>query len=152
VRSSARPANNSRDRARLNSGVLRSAGGRLLDLVGPNDDKGRAIPVVDSGPEPLGELADLADAARQGDGDREVVDERLREWDAVATATGAPHLEVQLRYAKAILADEGNAEPFFEDAMSVGAAGWPFYAARAVGVRRLAQTAAPHGRVAGAAA
>ena len=76
-------------------------------------------------------LADLADAVLHGDGDRTVVDGILREWDAVATATGAPHLDVQLRYAKAILADEGSAEPLYEDAMSVGAEGWPFYAARA---------------------
>jgi DNA-binding NarL/FixJ family response regulator len=76
-------------------------------------------------------LADLADAARQGDSDREVVDRFLLEWDAVATATGAPHLEVQRRYAKAVLADEGDAEPLYEDAMSAGAEGWPFYAARA---------------------
>ncbi len=76
-------------------------------------------------------LADLADAAVHGDGDRAVVDGLLREWDAVATATGAPHLNVQLRYATAILADEGNAEPLYESAMSAGAEGWPFYAARA---------------------
>ena len=76
-------------------------------------------------------LADLADAALQGDGDRAVVDGLLREWEAVATATGAPHLDVQLRYAKAVLADEGNAEPLYESALSAGADGWPFYAARA---------------------
>jgi DNA-binding CsgD family transcriptional regulator len=76
-------------------------------------------------------LADLADAVLQGNGDREIVDKYLLEWDAVATATGAPHLEVQLRYAKAVLADEGKAEPFYEDAMTAGAVGWPFYAARA---------------------
>jgi DNA-binding CsgD family transcriptional regulator len=76
-------------------------------------------------------LADLADAALQGDGDRELVDELLREWKAVATATGAPHLDVQLRYAKAVLADEGVAEPFYESAMSAGAEGWPSYTARA---------------------
>jgi DNA-binding CsgD family transcriptional regulator len=76
-------------------------------------------------------LADLADAALQGDGDRGVVDEFLREWEAVATATGAPQLDVQLRYAKAVLADEGNAEPLYASAMSAGAEGWPFYAARA---------------------
>jgi DNA-binding CsgD family transcriptional regulator len=76
-------------------------------------------------------LADLADAALHGDGDRAVVDGFLREWDAVATATGAPYLDVQLRYANAILADEGNAEPLYESAMSAGAEGWPFYAARA---------------------
>lgn len=76
-------------------------------------------------------LADLADAALQGDGDREVVDGLLREWKAVATDTGAPLLEVQLRYAKAVLADEGDAEPLYEAAMRAGAEGWPFYAARA---------------------
>jgi DNA-binding CsgD family transcriptional regulator len=76
-------------------------------------------------------LADVADAAKQGDGDREVVDEFLHEWEAVASATGAPHLDVQLRYAKAVLAEEGNAEPLFESALSAGAEGWPFYAARA---------------------
>jgi DNA-binding NarL/FixJ family response regulator len=76
-------------------------------------------------------LADFADAAKHGDGDREVVDEFLREWEVVATATGAPHLEVQLRYAKAVLADEGDAEPHFESALRAGAEGWPFYAARA---------------------
>ena len=76
-------------------------------------------------------LADLADATLQGDGDREVVHELLRDWKAVATATGAPHLEVQLTYAEAVLADEGVAEPLYERAMSAGAEGWPFYAARA---------------------
>ena len=50
-------------------------------------------------------LADLADAAVQGDGDREVVEVPARVGGG-ATATGAPHLEVQLRYAKAVLADE----------------------------------------------
>jgi DNA-binding CsgD family transcriptional regulator len=76
-------------------------------------------------------LADLADAVLQGDGDREVVDELLREWDTIATATGAPLLDVQLRYANAVLAEDGDAEPLYERAMNAGAEGWPFYAARA---------------------
>jgi DNA-binding CsgD family transcriptional regulator len=76
-------------------------------------------------------LADLADAALQGDGDRVVVDGFLRQWEAVARATGAPHLGVQLRYATAVLADEENAESLYQDAMSAGAEGWPFYVARA---------------------
>jgi DNA-binding CsgD family transcriptional regulator len=96
----------------------------LLRIVDPNDAAYR---------EYVGGwvLADLADAALQGDGDRGVVDELLRVWEAVAAVTGAPHLEVQLRYAKAVLADEGNAEPLYESAMSAGAEGWPFYTARA---------------------
>src|SRR3954454_5325865 len=63
-------------------------------------------------------LAEVVDAARQVDGNREVVDGILGEWSVVAADTGAPHLEVQLRYTKAVLA-HGNAEPLYEDAISV---------------------------------
>ena len=76
-------------------------------------------------------LADLADAAVHGDGDRALVDGFVRKWAAVARDTGAPRLDVQLRYANAILADEGDAEPLYARAMSAGAEGWPFFAARA---------------------
>jgi DNA-binding CsgD family transcriptional regulator len=76
-------------------------------------------------------LADLADTTVQGGGDREVVEKLLRNWEAVATSTGAPGLEVQLRYAKAVLAGERDAGPLFESAMKAGAAGSPFYPARA---------------------
>jgi DNA-binding CsgD family transcriptional regulator len=73
-------------------------------------------------------LADLAEAAVLGDGEREVVHRFIRDWDAVATATGASNLDVQLRYAKAVLADERNAEQLYASAMSAGS---PYYAARA---------------------
>jgi DNA-binding CsgD family transcriptional regulator len=76
-------------------------------------------------------LADLTDAAVQGDGDRAVVHQLLREWEAVAAATGAPRLDIQLRYAKAVLADEGDAEPLYARAISAAGEAWPFYAARA---------------------
>jgi DNA-binding CsgD family transcriptional regulator len=76
-------------------------------------------------------LADFADAALHGGGDREVVDGLLGEWQSIATATGAPRLDVQLRYAKAILADDADAEPLYESAIHTGADGWSFYAARA---------------------
>lgn len=76
-------------------------------------------------------LADLADAALQGDGDRERVDEFLRGWDGVATSTGAPQLDAQLRYARAVLADDADAEPLYKSAMSAAAQGWPLYTARA---------------------
>src|SRR3954453_1862848 len=75
-------------------------------------------------------LAEVVDAARQVDGNREVVDGILGEWSVVAADTGAPHLEVHTRYTKAVLA-HGNAEPLYEDAISVGSEGWPIYAARA---------------------
>jgi DNA-binding CsgD family transcriptional regulator len=76
-------------------------------------------------------LADIADAAVQGDGDRVFVQQLLRDWEVVATATGATRLDIQLRYAKAVLADEADAEPLYVRAMSAGEEGWPFYAARA---------------------
>jgi DNA-binding NarL/FixJ family response regulator len=59
------------------------------------------------------------------------VDGLLGEWEAIATATGAPRLDVQLRYAKAILADDADAEPLYESAIHTGADGWSFYSARA---------------------
>ena len=76
-------------------------------------------------------LADLADAAVHGGGDRNLVNGHLGEWQAVRATTGAPHLEVQLRYAEAVLADDADAEPLYASAMGAGAVGWPFYAARA---------------------
>ena len=53
----------------------------------------------------------------------------LSEWTDTATAIGAPHLEVQVAYAAALLADDETAERRFQAAMTAGAAGWPFYAA-----------------------
>jgi DNA-binding NarL/FixJ family response regulator len=76
-------------------------------------------------------LADLADAAVHGDGDLAVVDGLLRDWEAIAAATAASSLDAQLSYARAILAEEKDAEPLFEAATSAGADGRPFYAARA---------------------
>ena len=76
-------------------------------------------------------LADLVDAAVRGDGDLDLVRGLLGEWEEIAAATSAPHLEVQLAYAAALLADGATAEQRFQVAMTSSAAGWPFYAARA---------------------
>jgi len=96
-------------------------------------------------------LADLADAAVWGDGDLDAVGGYLAEWEQVAEATTAPHLQVQLAYAAAILAKDGVAEQHFRDAIAAGQADWPFYVARAqlaYGVwlrrhRRMTQSRAP---------
>ena len=96
-------------------------------------------------------LADLADAAVRGDGDLDAVGGYLAEWEQVAEATTAPHLQVQLAYAAAILAKDGVAEQHFRDAIAAGQADWPFYVARAqlaYGVwlrrhRRMTQSRAP---------
>ncbi|WP_204040101.1 ATP-binding protein [Acrocarpospora phusangensis] len=74
-------------------------------------------------------FADLVDAAVRGDGDLDLVRGLLREWQGIAVATGAPHLEVQVVYAAALLADGEVAERLFQAAMS-RTADWPFYAAR----------------------
>ena len=76
-------------------------------------------------------LADLVDAAVRGDGDLDLVRGLLGEWEEIAAATSAPHLEVQLAYAAALLADSATAEQRFQVAMTSSAAGWPFYTARA---------------------
>ena len=76
-------------------------------------------------------LGDLADAAVHGGGDLEVVAGFMREWEAITAATGASRLDIQLRYAKAILAGDADAEPLYTSAIGAGADGWPYYKARA---------------------
>ncbi len=75
-------------------------------------------------------LADLVDAAVHGDGDLDLVRGVLNEWEEIAADTRAPHLQVQLTYAAALLADSASAEQLFQVAMMSAASGWPFYAAR----------------------
>ena len=70
-------------------------------------------------------LADLADAAVRGDGDLDLVRAHLGEWEDIAERTSAPHLEVQLAYTAALLADEELAEQRFQVAMTSSAVGWP---------------------------
>ena len=96
-------------------------------------------------------LADLADAAVRGDGDLDAVRGYLAEWEQVAAATRAPHLQVQVAYAAAILATDAVAERHFRTAIASAQAEWPFYVARAqlaYGAwlrrhRRLTQSRAP---------
>jgi DNA-binding CsgD family transcriptional regulator len=76
-------------------------------------------------------LADLADAAVRGDGDLDAVRGYLAEWENVASATAAPHLQVQVAYASAVLATGVAAEQQFRIAIASGKADWPFYVARA---------------------
>jgi DNA-binding CsgD family transcriptional regulator len=96
-------------------------------------------------------LADLADAAVRGDGDLDAVRGYLAEWEQVAEATTAPHLQVQVAYAAAILAKDAVAEEHFRVAIAAAQPEWPFYVARtqlAYGVwlrrqRRMTQSRAP---------
>jgi DNA-binding CsgD family transcriptional regulator/tetratricopeptide (TPR) repeat protein len=96
-------------------------------------------------------LADLADAAVRGDGDVDAVRTYLSEWKQIATATTAPHLQVQVAYTAAILAPDATAERHFRAAIAAAQPDWPFYVARAqlaYGVwlrrrRRMTQSRAP---------
>jgi DNA-binding CsgD family transcriptional regulator len=76
-------------------------------------------------------LADIADAAVRGDGDVDAVRGHLAEWEEIAAATGAPHLQVQVAYAAAILGQDAGREQRFRDAIAATQAEWPFYVARA---------------------
>lgn len=76
-------------------------------------------------------LADLADAAVRGDRDLDLVRGYLVEWEQVAAETRAPHLQVQVAYATAILATDAVAERHFRAAIASAQAEWPFYVARA---------------------
>ena len=96
-------------------------------------------------------LADLADAAVRGDGDLEAVRGYLVEWEQISAETGAPHLQVQVAYAAALLAKDAVAEERYRIAIASARAEWPFYVARAqlaYGVwlrrhRRMTQSRAP---------
>jgi DNA-binding CsgD family transcriptional regulator len=96
-------------------------------------------------------LADLADAALRGDGDVDAVRAYLSDWEQIATATTAPHLQVQVAYTAAILAPDATAERHFRAAIAAAQPDWPFYVARAqlaYGVwlrrrRRMTQSRAP---------
>src|SRR6476619_3998764 len=76
-------------------------------------------------------LADLAEAALHGDGDLERVARILDEWETTAAATGATRLDIQLRYAKAVLTADADAEPLYAGLISTEGEGWPYFAARA---------------------
>ncbi|GAB3046570.1 LuxR family transcriptional regulator [Intrasporangium mesophilum] len=75
-------------------------------------------------------LADLTEAAVHGDGDLDLVRGHLREWQDIASATGAQSLQVQLAYAKALLEDAGAPERF-ELAVRRAAGDSPYHLARA---------------------
>jgi len=87
----------------------------------------------------------------RGDGDLDVVRGYLAEWEQVAARTRAPHLEVQVAYAAAILAPDAVAERHFRAAIASAQPEWPFYVARsqlAYGAwlrrrRRMTQSRAP---------
>jgi len=75
-------------------------------------------------------LADLVDAAMRGDGDLGLVRGFVAEWSQIAASTKALELEVQLNYARAILATDDRAGQHFQALLTSTGQTWPFFTAR----------------------
>ncbi|MEU7749260.1 AAA family ATPase [Nonomuraea sp. NPDC049158] len=74
-------------------------------------------------------LAELADAAAHS-GQGRAVAGIVGDLETVALTTPSPSLHADLRYARAVLADEAAAEPFFDAALGADLRRWPFVRAR----------------------
>ncbi|MGW2161686.1 ATP-binding protein [Nonomuraea sp. NPDC001699] len=74
-------------------------------------------------------LAELADAAVHS-GQGHAVAGIVEELEAVALTTPSSSLHADLRYARAVLADEAAAEPYFDAALAADLRRWPFVRAR----------------------
>jgi ATP/maltotriose-dependent transcriptional regulator MalT len=75
----------------------------------------------------LAELVDAAVHSGHGDGVRHIV----RDMEAVVIHSASPSLHAGLRLAHALLADDADAEPLFEAALTAGLTRWPYVRARA---------------------
>jgi DNA-binding CsgD family transcriptional regulator len=74
-------------------------------------------------------VGDLAEAGVRG-GHRDAVAGVVAEMEAVARVTPSPALHAGLRYARALLAAETEAEALFDAALRADLARWPFTRAR----------------------
>jgi DNA-binding CsgD family transcriptional regulator len=74
-------------------------------------------------------IADLAEAALHS-GRRETVRTYVEEMEAVAEQTPSPALHAGLAYARALMAEDAEAEPFFEAGLRADMGAPPFLRAR----------------------
>jgi DNA-binding CsgD family transcriptional regulator len=74
-------------------------------------------------------VGDLAEAAVRG-GHRDAVAGVVAEMETVARATPSPALHAGLRYARAVLAADTDAEALFQEALRADLMRWPFARAR----------------------
>jgi DNA-binding CsgD family transcriptional regulator len=74
-------------------------------------------------------VGDLAEAAVRG-GHRDAVADVVAEMETVARATPSPALHAGLRYARAVLAADTDAEALFQEALRADLTRWPFARAR----------------------
>ncbi|WP_371782603.1 helix-turn-helix transcriptional regulator [Streptosporangium subroseum] len=75
-------------------------------------------------------LTELADAAMHSGRGGEIAG-IVEEMEAIALRTPSPSLHAGLRHARAVLADDAEAEPLFQAALQVDMRRWPFVRARA---------------------
>ena len=95
-------------------------------------------------------IADLAEAATHS-GHEEPARQIVGELEAVAARTPSPWLQLGMRYARAVLAEDEHAERLFQTALDADLGHWPFHRARlllAYGAwlrrhRRVAESRAP---------
>ena len=77
-------------------------------------------------------LADIAEAAILARDDLDRLTRFVDDWQHIADTTRAPHLVVQLAYARALMAgDDDEAEALFEVTIRTATKDWPYYRARA---------------------
>ncbi|MEY9931363.1 DNA-binding CsgD family transcriptional regulator [Catenulispora sp. GP43] len=74
-------------------------------------------------------IADLVDAAAHC-GRGAAIADIMREMESAALKTPSPVLHAGLRFARALLADDTEAEQFYTAALSADLTGWPFIRAR----------------------
>lgn len=75
-------------------------------------------------------ISELAEAAVHSD-HRDEARAQMPELEQAARLTPSPWLHVGLQYARALLADDEDAEDLFQAAIGAGLARWPFHRARA---------------------
>jgi DNA-binding NarL/FixJ family response regulator len=74
-------------------------------------------------------VGDVVEAAVRS-GQRSAIEQLMAELEQVARRTPAPMLHIGLRYARALAADDADAEALYQTALSADLAGWPFARAR----------------------
>lgn len=74
-------------------------------------------------------LPELTEAAVRS-GHVDTVTDIVRDLEQLAKSTSSPALSLGLRYARAVLARDDNAEDLFTAALSADLTGWPFHRAR----------------------
>jgi DNA-binding CsgD family transcriptional regulator len=74
-------------------------------------------------------IGDLVEAAVHS-GQRDAATALVTEMEPIAAQHSSPRIQISMRYARALLADDESAEPLFHAALNAGAVVWPLDQAR----------------------